>query len=265
MTDAYSHLPELQTDIFARYPRASYMVALAGAGGEVIMPEVFDACRELRFRKYSQLGWIALDNVEYKNGRQLEPFDEYDADAEHIAVIKNRKAKPPVLIATGRSLIKPTAEQPHPVEKAYPEIFAEAPAPVHSNEISRLVSDSKDRPERALASMAVQRAMTTRCIQKEYGPTYAMIEEYLAKRLRVTHFPHDLLADFKPIPQYADTQNAVMRTDWQRVLRETRLGAGQVPWRTSLFFKSVDRPGGGFGFYGKHFLHRFGPQPESEM
>lgn len=261
---AFSHLPEVSVDIFSQHPQAAYMVALVAIGDEVIMPEAFDGYRQLRYEKYSALEWIKYDNYDQKDGAKLEKLDDHDKHSEHIAIIKNVRGSMPRIIATGRSIIKLSQDELLPVEKAYPDVFAPNPAPVRSNEVSRLISDSRNKPERALASMAVQRAITASCVRHDYGPTYAMIEEYLANRLNVTHFPHDVITDFRPIPEYADTQNAVMLTDWRRVLSETRLGALGIPFSTKLFFRGVEKPGGGFGYFGKHFLRKYGFQPDAE-
>ncbi len=259
--DPYGHLPTIDEDIFADNPNAAYMVALAAVPGEVLMPRVFEATRELRYSKYTELGWLPVEHVVEVNGKRLEPLDKYDATSEHVAVIKNRGSdKLPVLIASGRSIIKASEDANIPVEEHFPEVFRDGPAPVGSNEVSRLISDSLHRPERALASIAVQRAITSRCIELDYGPSYAMIEQYLKKRLDDTRFPHEMISDFQPIPEYNDTMNAVMLTDWRRVLAGTRLAKLGVPLTTKLFFVGVDKPGGGFGYYGKRFVYRHGAQ-----
>lgn len=262
--EPYGNLPSLSQDVFAEHPRASYMVALVAVGDEVIMPEAFDAYRQLRLSKYEEFGWLDEKDAELNNGVRIERLDRYDSTSEHTAVIKNVHGGRPRVVAVGRSIIKATAEDLLPVEEVYPEYFGDTPVPIGSNEVSRLISASHNRPERALASMAVQRAITASCVRQDYGPTFAMIEGYLADRLKKTRFPHDMVTDFKPIEHYNNTENAVMSTDWRRVLKETYLGAIGVPLRTGLFFHGVDKPGGGYGFFGKHFLRKFGTQPEAE-
>lgn len=256
---AYGHLPDVPVDVFSRHPRAAYLVAVTAVGSDVLMPEAYEASRVLRYNKYAELGWV--DSAKFdiaRNGSRMEPLDDHDASSYHLSVIKNmRGQRPNKLIATGRSIIKGSGLLP--VEYVFPEIFAEKPAPTGANEVSRLISDSLHKPERALASMALQRGMTNLAVQEDHGPTYAMTEKYLVNRLEATHFPHDMMTDFKPIKEYKDTLNALMMTDWRKVTAGTALFRSGVPLKTGLFFRGVEKPGIGLGYYGRRFLYRYGP------
>lgn len=259
----YAHLPDVHPDMFAEHPRAAYLVAVAAVGNDVFMPDAFRAARELRYNKYASLDWIDRDNFETSpDGRKIEPLDRHDASSDHLVVIKNMNMhgakQPNKVIATARSIVKQATDGPLPVEHAFPEVFDESPAPVGANEVSRLISDSLNKSERALASMALQRGITHLCTQRDQGPTYAMVEGYLVKRLKSTHFPHEMMTDFKAIPEYNDTRNALMMTDWRKVVAGTTLFKIGVPITTSLFFRGVSKPDTGFGFYGKRFLRSYG-------
>ena len=245
-----SHLPLVHEETFAGCPRAAYEVALLAVGETVYRPEAFQAARQLRFNKYTELGWLPKEVQDPDGGEH----DEYDVHATQFGVLKNTPFGAR-MIATSRLIIRNGTLLP--VEKDYPEIYGENPVKAGELEASRLISDSKDRRERALSTFALERAMVGWGLANDHIVAHAMVEGYLLKRFRETHLPYtEMSADFKEIPEYANTKNMAIKIDAHDVVRKVQIAQLGVPIATSLFFWQVAK-NQGLGFYGNRFIKRY--------
>lgn len=245
-----SHLPIVHEDTFAECPRAAYEVALLAVGETVHRPEAFQAARQLRYNKYTELGWLPKEVQDADGGEH----DEYDDHAAQFGVLKNTPYGTR-MIATSRLIVRNGTLLP--VEKDYPEVYAENPVKAGELEASRLISDSKDKRERALSTFALERAMVGWGLANGHTVAHAMVEGYLLKRFDETHLPYEQMSpDFKEIAEYANTKNMAIRIDAHDVVRKVQIAQLGVPIATSLFFWNVAK-NQGLGFYGNKLLKRY--------
>ncbi len=245
-----AHLPLIDEDTFARQPRAAYEVALLAVGESVYRPEAFLAARQLRYAKYTELGWLSKDVRDTDGGEH----DEYDAYAAQFGVMKNTPYGSR-MIATSRLIVRNGTLLP--VEKDYPEVYGTNPVQPGETEASRLISDSKNKKERALATFALERAMVGWGIRNDHTVAHAMVEDYLLRRFDETRLPYTKMSsDFKEIEEYANTKNMAIRVDAFEVVKKVRITQVGIPLATSLFFCGIQKTQG-LGFYGKSLIRRF--------
>ncbi len=243
-------LPLVHAEVFSRHPQAAYYVGVLAVDGMENGP-AYLAARQLRFERYNDLGWLPDSSRDLDGGEH----DQFDEDAVQFGVIKN-SLMGPRMIATSRLIRKTTKNPILPVEADYPEVFTDNPAGLNDVEVSRLISASSDKRERHAASLAIQRAMIGWCSNNGVDKTHAMVEPYLAKIFDQTGVPYEKRSDFKPIPEYANTENAVVTIDPMRMAQTLRAHRIGMPIATSLFFHNINKTQGQ-GFYGRHFLKRY--------
>lgn len=251
----HEHLPVVQNGeaIFRGHERAAYFVGLVALCGEEYLPEAYLAARQLRFQKYNTLGWLPNSAREADGGER----DQDDSRSAQFAVVSNEKDGVVRVIATSRLILKDVEPvRPLPVEVHFPEAFTDRQITLRDTEASRMISDSKDRKERALATFACHRAMVGWGVANGYNRANAIAEEWLLDRFDVTNLPYEQLADYRPIDEYGGTRNTAIQIDPQQLIRKTRIGSLAVPLTTSLFFRGVRR-NRGLGHYNSSFLWRY--------
>lgn len=251
----HDHLPVIEDDVFSRHRHAAYNVALVALRDEEILPSAYRASRQLRFNKYNSLGWLPDEAMDPDGGEH----DDDDIRSAHFAVIANEGAdQAPRLIATSRLILKDVEPiMPLPVETHFVDAFKDQPAGSTETEASRMISDSKNRIERSLATFATHRAMIGFGFANGYNRANAIVEDWMLKRFDETHLPYDRLAEFTTVAEYGNTVNTAIAIDPEQVVQSTKiLRRNRVPILTSLFFRNVKKDQG-VGFYNKNFLARY--------
>ena len=231
------------------FEKARYYVGVLAVEDNILMPEAFTAARRLRFNTYHSLGWLP-DSARDEDGGE---HDKDDSRSIQIGVIKNiadeNRAE---MISTSRLIIR--NGESLPVEKYFPEDY-EKGMPVPDTEISRLISSSKDRRERALAILACYRAMLGVGIAAGHQTTSAVIEDWLVRRIDSVGISYERSANYKKISDYGNTQNTQIFIDSKDLVEGAKL-TGSLPIITKLFFCCI-KGNNGIGYYGSRFLKRF--------
>ncbi len=250
---AHNHLPHIgrESAIFKDHPKAAYFVGLVALCGTELLPDVYLAARQLRFNKYKDLGWLMDDKRDADGGEH----DEDDARSAEFAVVSN-DPDGPVVIATSRLILKDIEPvRPLPVETHYPEAFVQRQVLMSDTEAGRMISDSKNSRERALATAASHRAMIGWGMAHGYYNAYAMVEEWLMDRFDMTGVPYTQLSELKGITEYGDTKNAAIAINPKELVKRTQIHQLGVPLGTKLFFHGIDKSQG-LGYYGSRLLRR---------
>lgn len=248
------HLPFVfeHEGLFSEYPSASYYVGLIAAENSVHMPETFLAARRLRYDTYRSYGLLGGHDMDLDGGEH----DAYDMQSAHFGVLKNTGSIPK-LIAYSRLILNRDGGVELPVEEDYPEAFARSSGQ-GSSETSRLVSMSRDKKERSLASAALQRAMIGWGVNNGIDISYAMVDERVIEQLDRFKIPYSQESDYKYIPQY-NSASKVIAIDPEEALKYASLkNVLHVPMATSMFFNGT-KQNQGLGYYGAHLIKRYGP------
>lgn len=246
------HLPFVfeQQDLFSERPNAAYYVGLIAAEDTVYMPETFLAARRLRYDTYNSYGLLADHAMDLDGGEH----DDYDTKSAHFGVLKNTGTVPK-LIAYSRLILNRDGTVELPVEEDYPEAF-DQPSGAGASESSRLVSMSREKKERSLASAALQRAMIGWGVNNGFDMSYAMVDQRVIEQLDRFKIPYLEKSGYKYIPQY-NSASKVIAIDPEQALRYASLkNVLHVPMATSMFFRGT-KQNQGLGYYGAHLIKRY--------
>lgn len=270
--------------MFRGAPQARYLVALLalgrqcdqvgdvpGIGGnklDVLEPEAFVAATRLRYAVYhDRYHWIESDRRDSDGGERL---DADDHRAAHFGVIKNIPGELPRMIGYDRLILKDVDGKPLPVEHHFPEQFSHKKPNGGSTEMSRVISESANRLERNLATLAFYRANIGWGTGNGYKYGLGMTEPYLFNLLKEAGIPHKQLSEFVPVEDYGGSKNALLYVDPFEIIKQMDVARGTLrfargllkerkPRYTSLvaplFFNQVDE-NQGLGFFGRYFLRR---------
>lgn len=254
------HLPFVfeHENLFSERQNAAYYVGLIAAEGTVYMPETFLAARRLRYDTYNNYGLLADHAMDLDGGEH----DEYDDISAHFGVLKNTGSIPR-LIAYSRLILNRDGTVELPVEEDYPEAFKQ-PSGAGASESSRLVSMSREKKERSLASAALQRAMIGWGVNNGFDKSYAMVDERVIEQLDRFKIPYSEKSAYKYIPQY-NSASKVIAIDPDQALRYASLkNVLHVPMATSMFFRGTKQTQG-LGFYGAHLIKRYDDSVPSKV
>lgn len=231
-------LPYIDSDIFDGHRSARQMVALLAIEGNIApgMAYAHQAARRLRYKVYSQLGWIGEDKKDSDGGES----DKYDARSVHLAAIANTPHGP--LLHGGIRLILSHKDEKLPVEDKYGMVAEDG-----ATELSRLIFQHPDKRMRTMTMFGCFRATIGTGLNLDYKVAYGMVEPYLPQILTSRKLAHTLLTDYTPTPEYGNTDNALLYVDPHKLLEGTRLRRG-APLLTSLFFRNTLK-GNGLGYY----------------
>jgi N-acyl-L-homoserine lactone synthetase len=194
--------------IFDANPDVRFSAVLAGRG---MYPD--DATNEL-FYRYGQLRanvYIDQTGMLPESDRREDGTEwDYDDDRSlHFMVMENKVASASVF-ACMRLIVRD--ESPLPIETYFPEAFENAPAPVGSDEVSRLIAVHPDfRPNMDATDMLLAGA-NAHINNNNLGPTYAVVEPKTETYLRKKRVVFERIAEPKFVPEYND-YNVGIRID----------------------------------------------------
>ena len=216
-------IPVFESDIFKDHPEAAFFVGALALKQEIgdegiSLPTAYTAARQLRYRSYThpRNNYISVDSRDEDSGEH----DVNDARSVQIGVVENLTAGGLArLVGTARLIIKESPEDLLPVEIDFPEVFADAPAPLLSGEDSRYVAEHEDSNVQHGIANALIRAKSGWMTINEHGPAYAMVEPHLLRTFQATRVPVNKISEFKMIPEYNNTKNAVIRMNPPEVFR----------------------------------------------
>ncbi len=257
LSRAHEHLPVVENggEIFKEHPRAQYYISLCALNGAQIEPDIFLAARQLRANKYMDLGWLSEQSRDSDGGEH----DNDDLRSAEFAIVSNDDDAARV-IATQRLIMKDSEmEEPLPVERFFPEIHVAA----GEGEYSRLISDSKDKRERSLASLACYRTACHFMNNRDYKGGYATVEDYLFRVLNKAKVPFTQETDFVSIDEYAGTKNAAIGLNMEEINKNFKLTNFKSPasMAAKVFFNS-NKSDDALGFYSSNLIHRIGKRKD---
>jgi N-acyl-L-homoserine lactone synthetase len=125
-----------------------------------------------------------------------------------------------------------------PVERLFPQAFANRPAPPSSAELSRLISRHEDDRVKPLLTWALFGAALPYAAEYGFPPIFALVRPSLATRLAASGVDVTRIAEPRLIPDYGGTYVAVSIRVEALARRNTRAAAGAeafVPGRFSYF------------------------------
>jgi N-acyl-L-homoserine lactone synthetase len=204
----------VETDLFVRYPAAAYWLGAVCTEGEVSKPQEFTSGRILRAESYIDENHFLGEESRQADGGE-EDID--DQRSTHLVAIENIGHGQCRTIGNMRSIRKRDDGDLLPVERLFPEAFEDAPAPVNAVEASRFISRNEVKSVRNAVSLGLIRAIVSRAYENEQKPIFAVVEEPLARRLLGVGLPGELIADPKPLTEYAGTVNMALRFDPEEI------------------------------------------------
>lgn len=129
--------------------------------------------------------------------------DEDDERSYHMGVFRNL-GNGAVSIEACMRLIQKQDEKILPVEEHFPDAFIDAPAPIDSLEVSRLISRMDDRRENLMAIANIFNTGVARTVRLGHGPAYGMVEPPLEKALAYLGAPSHRIAEPRLVEAYND-------------------------------------------------------------
>jgi N-acyl-L-homoserine lactone synthetase len=187
------------------------------------LEEEYLAYLRLRANVYAgQMGFIGANHVR-SDGTER---DQDDDRSVHFGLYEQDPAGARA-IGSMRLIVKSDeAPEPLPVESFFPEVFADAPAPSHSVEVSRYIMRHETRPiQHRLSPPLFSRALA-HVMTHNLGPLYGVIEPGLERALGMRGLPIERIATPRYVPKYA-THNlgiVVHAEEFARQLEQTHPG-----------------------------------------
>lgn len=239
-----SIVPSVETSRFTD-PQQEMWVGIVAMGGTVVAPDEYKATGRLRANVYIDEMHFLPSEARLSDGTES---DVDDARSRHYAVLENT-GEGARAVGTIRAIIKRGEDDALPVERLFPEVFAEHPAPVGSLEASRFIARSDNKNKQHAISFALIRAIVAQAAQHENNPIYAVVEEPLRQRFIQGGIPFTQISEAKPIPEYNDTENMVLQFDPEEIIREaTEKDADPKTYLLNTFFGTV-KENEGLGYY----------------
>lgn len=201
MPGARTPNPETQTRIFETSDKKPFWVGRIATLSGLEQHRVFDATSILRGETYTSLGFLPPEQIDAL-GREI---DEDDDRSVHFTVLEkpqiaNGNGKVNV-IGTSRLIVKDTSDKPLPIEKHFPEVFAQNPAPVGSAEGSRLIANHGDKNTQYWAGLSLVRAMTHYSLANNIEADYGLAERSLLRLFDRSGIPTKVLGEPKEVKE----------------------------------------------------------------
>lgn len=200
-----SVIPTVKSQAFVDNPMSRFAIGMVGMGDDVYYPEEKLAYHRLRAGVYAkQTGMIPLDRINEDGGE----YDSDDSRSAHMCIVENRGEEQRV-VASMRLIVR-QGGIPLPIEKHFPDVFSGASAPDFSTEVSRYIARHEDaRLQDALRWPTFRRALA-HIANYNLGPTYAIVEPFLERKLRMAGVPCAPLADPEFVAEYNEYNLPIM-------------------------------------------------------
>ena len=236
-------LPRVDSEVFDQHPKAVFWVGQVATINSVLAPAEFVGALQLRANTYiDDLGWLderSRDEV----GREI---DEDDARSVHFAILEKNGSIQPKVVGASRLILKTSESDKLPIERFYPEAFADTPAELGAVEGSRLIARHPNQFKQHLISMANIRAMDLWALNEKVPYIYGVAERPLLRFLKLHGFPYEQLSDYKNLPEYGDTLNAAIRFDPRKVAALNPENSSRATVLKKFFEEAVDTLGLGY-------------------
>lgn len=198
-------IPEFHSKVFDGHENSRFAVGQIAKGYNTLYPEENLAYHHLRANVYVQQTQMISEEYIASDGGE---YDNDDVRSIHMAVLENCGDKQR-LVGSMR-LISRGEDMQLPVEKFFPDMFAENPAPASSCEVSRYIVRHEDRGAMDDISWALFQRSIAAAVTHDMGPMYAVIDESLARRMRLKRVPITELAPPTRVEEYNSTSLPVV-------------------------------------------------------
>lgn len=236
-------LPDVDSRVFDGREVAAFWVGLVANKGTIQMPDEYAAVLKLRANVY-------IDELQYlpeeARGPHGQEVDDDDIRSVQFAILEKNGFIEPRAVGTGRLIIKRDKDDKLPVERLYPEVFANRPAEVGAVEGSRLIARHPDQFRQNLLGLASIRALDFWALENGVPYIYGMAEKPLLRYLSLNGFPYEQLSDFKEVEDYGDTLNAAIRFEPRKVAEIDQLENSRRRVFKEFFEEAADSYGLGY-------------------
>lgn len=153
-------------------------------------------------------------------------------------------------VGTMRAIVKRSRGDTLPVERLFPEVFENEPAPVSSLEASRFIARSEFKPQQNAIALGLIRAVVAQAVEFGNKPIFAVVEKPLKDRFTAIELPFEQISEVKELPEYNDTKNMVLKFDPEEIVASASKTPGSMLHR---YFNGMEE-NRGLGFYQDGFL-----------
>lgn len=198
-------LPPVESSVFADRPASRFAAGVLAVGDTVYHSAELLAYHQLRANVFAEeQGYLSLDAVGADGGER----DHNDSRSVHLGVLENNDGLTR-MVGSMRLILK-NSGQPLPSETYFPEVFDKDPAHADSVEISRFIGRHPDRRIQEKLMWPLMQAALEYGRDHNLGPAYAILEQKLARKLKIMGLPFAKLAELKYIEDYR-TSNMPVR------------------------------------------------------
>lgn len=196
-------IPPIESHLFDDYEQAVFWVGKVAVPGCVTCPDEYTAQRQLRANVY-----IEECNFLPPTARQADggESDASDANATQYVVLEHRNQQTK---AVGSLRMIHKQQGTLPAEELFADELKQE-LPSQSLEASRFIARHNEKMAQALISIGLVRVAILQALN-EQGDIYAVVEEPLARRFSQIGLEYDLLCPGKPISEYNNTNNMLLR------------------------------------------------------
>jgi len=210
-------IPLVETDMFHGHEATSFAVGMLAIGDEALPSRDAEYHGYLRLRAGVYAAQTNIISRELVRADGTET-DEDDARSVHFGEFEY---KPSGIRAVGALRLITKTEQdsrPLPVEKFFPEVFADKPAPLGAVEVSRYICRHESRTIQSELKWPLYTEALGYFMTHNLGPAYGVIEEKIESALLAGGVPLTRIAQPRYVPEYA-SDNVAVQIDTQILAR----------------------------------------------
>lgn len=200
-------IPTIESSVFDVQDATRFAIGVVAINDHVVdgHSKEWNGAAELRKNTYLRKGFVRLDEL---NGLGNE-LDEDDARSAHFSVLERTATEGLARVVGNMRLILKLGDAPLPIERFYPEAFAE-PLPQMSMEVSRLISRHEDSHTQRLIKWPLFIG-AVKYVEKHQldGAAYGLLEPSLTETLLAQQVPLTPIAEAKYIPEISATKQPV--------------------------------------------------------
>lgn len=195
-------IPHVESNLFDQNPNARFAVGVLAIGETVVPGLESEALGYYQLRAGVYAYQTNMIDHGLVTGRGTES-DEDDERSIHFGVIENTGQIQRV-VAAMRLIKKQGNGKSLPIEDFFPEAFGDTPAPDSSIEVSRYICRHPNKRIQSMLKWPLYSAGLADIMSNQHGPTYAVIEDFLAHDFRINKVPFTEVAEPKFVEEYND-------------------------------------------------------------
>ncbi|HET9850204.1 MAG TPA: GNAT family N-acyltransferase [Candidatus Saccharimonadales bacterium] len=238
---------EIGAPVFNGQPE-DYWVGRIETADPALRQSLFDAAAKLRGQAYLELGYVSPDRVDHK-GREI---DDDDARSIHFTALERLSDGTSRIVGNSRLITKDSLDNPLPIERYFPEAFADNPIQPGFVEVSRLIAVHENPRLRHKIALALIRSMIKHTVPMGIHESYCIVEDPLLRLLNSIGIPAEPLGEPKFIPDQNGLLKPVRMEHVRSIDPEYMEQIGKTAMRNFFF----DGGHGSDGFYDDSFIRK---------